>query len=129
MALSKNPKKPQRKTSLLRGRESERSERARNGYTPVPLNIARAVNAAKKRRGFVRAWDALEEDYAALESLLDARRDAGLTQETLAARMGTTKSAISRLESSFRDDRHSPSFATLKKYANACGRRLVLQLV
>lgn len=129
MALSKKRKKPQRETSLLRGRESERSEHARNRYKPVPLDIARAVNAGKKRRGFATAWDALKEDYAALECLLDARRDAGLTQEALAARMGTTKSAISRLESSLRDERHSPSFATLKRYANACGKRLVLQLV
>jgi transcriptional regulator with XRE-family HTH domain len=43
--------------------------------------------------------------------------------------MGTTKSAVSRLEASLRDERHSPSFATLKKYANACGKRLVVQLV
>ena len=65
------------------------------------------------------AWNALEEEYTALHALLDARKAAGLTQETLAQRMGTTKSAVSRLEASLRDERHSPSFATLKKYANA----------
>jgi transcriptional regulator with XRE-family HTH domain len=54
---------------------------------------------------------------------------AGLTQEELADRMGTTKSAISRLESSLRNEKHSPSFATLKKYANACGKKLVVQFV
>jgi transcriptional regulator with XRE-family HTH domain len=76
-----------------------------------------------------QAWDALEEEYSALHSLLDARKTAGLTQEGLAQRMGTTKNAVSRLEASLRDERHSPSFATLKKYANACGKRLVVQLV
>ncbi|CDS48522.1 hypothetical protein [Polaromonas sp. CG9_12] len=29
--------------------------------------------------------------------------------------MGTTKSAVSRLEASLRDERHCPSFSTLKK--------------
>ncbi len=62
-------------------------------------------------------------------ALLGARKTAGLTQEELAQRMGTTKSAVSRLEASLRDERHSPSFATLKKYANACGKRLVVQFV
>jgi hypothetical protein len=34
---------------------------------------------------------------------------------------GTTKSAVSRLEASMKNERHSLSFATLRKYAHACG--------
>ncbi len=98
-------------------------------FFPVPLDTRAAVAKARVRPGFDQAWDSLEEEYAALHALLEARRDAGLTQEQLAQKMGTTKSAISRLESSLRNDKHSPSFATLKKYANACGKRLVLSLV
>lgn len=98
-------------------------------YKPVILNVKAAIAKAKERPGFTEAWDALEEEYAALNALLNARKNAGLTQEALADKMGTTKSAISRLESSLRNDKHSPSFATLKKYAHACGKRLVVQLV
>jgi DNA-binding XRE family transcriptional regulator len=98
-------------------------------YKPVTLNHQAALTDAMQRPGFKQAWDALEEEYSALTALLDARKLAGLTQDELAQRMGTTKSAISRLEASLRDERHSPSFATLKKYANACGKRLVVQLV
>ena len=58
-----------------------------------------------------------------------ARKQAGLTQEEVAARMGTTKSAVSRLEASIRSESHSPSFATLRKYAHACGKRLVIKMV
>ena len=65
----------------------------------------------------------------ALDALLTARKLAGLTQEQLAQRMGTTKSAISRLEASLRNDKHSSSFATLKRYAHACGKKLVVQMV
>jgi hypothetical protein len=43
--------------------------------------------------------------------------------------MGTTKSAISRLEASFVGAKHSPSLATLRKYAKACGKRLDIRLV
>jgi hypothetical protein len=98
-------------------------------YKPVRINTKKAIAKAKLRPGFTQAWDALEEEYAALEGLLSARKTAGLTQKELADRMGTTKSAISRLESSLRNEKHSPSFATLKKYANACGKKLVVQFV
>jgi transcriptional regulator with XRE-family HTH domain len=43
--------------------------------------------------------------------------------------MGTTVSAMSRLEASLRSEKHSPSFATLRKYAQACGKKLVIQMV
>jgi len=98
-------------------------------YKPIRIDSKKAVAKAKKRPGFTKAWDELEEEYAALSSLLKARQKAGLTQEELANKMGTTKSAVSRLESSLRNDKHSPSFATLKKYANACGKKIVVRLV
>jgi len=100
-----------------------------DSYKPVRLNSREALAQAHHRPGFTAAWDALEEEYAALDALLNARKTAGLTQEALADRMGTTKSAVSRLESSLRNEKHSPSFATLKKYANPCGKKLVVQLV
>jgi ribosome-binding protein aMBF1 (putative translation factor) len=74
------------------------------------------------------AYDALEDEYAALNAVLRARREAGLTQSQIAQRMGTTTSAVSRLESSLISQKHSPSFATLKKYAHACGKKLVVSL-
>ncbi len=98
-------------------------------YKPVRIDSKKAIAKAKLRPGFTQAWDELEEEYAALSALLNARKAAGLTQEALANKMGTTKSAVSRLESSLRSEKHSPSFSTLKKYANACGKKLVVQLV
>ena len=102
---------------------------AKTAFNPVPLDTKAALAKAHGRPGFTQAWDALEEEYSALDALLAARKLAGLTQEQLAQRMGTTKSAISRLEASLRSEKRSPSFATLKKYANACGKKLVVQIV
>jgi ribosome-binding protein aMBF1 (putative translation factor) len=79
--------------------------------------------------GVKKAYDALEEEYSTLHVMLDARLAAGLTQADVAERMGTTVSAISRLESSLRSEKHSPSFSTLRKYAQACGKKLVVQMV
>lgn len=98
-------------------------------FQPVPLDIKAELERAMKRPGFKAAWDALDEEYAALGELLRARRDAGLTQEEVAARMGTTKSAVCRLETSLKSDSRSPSLSTLRKYAHACGKQLVIKLV
>ena len=98
-------------------------------YDPIPLDLTVALGEARKRKGFAEVWDALEEEYQTLAALLRARQEAGLTQEALAVKMGTTRSAVSRLEASLRDQKHSPSFVTLKKYANACGKKLVVQIV
>jgi len=79
--------------------------------------------------GVKKAYEALEEEYAALYAMLGARLAAGLTQADVAKRMGTTVSAVSRLEASLRGEKHSPSYATLKKYAQACGKKLLVQMV
>ena len=52
--------------------------------------------------------------------MIIARRDAKLTQAELAERIGTTQSAIARLEAG----RVSPSIATLQRYAEATGHQL-----
>jgi DNA-binding XRE family transcriptional regulator len=68
------------------------------------------------------------EEGALLDQLLKARQEAGLTQAQVAERMGTQPPAVARLERSLATGKHSPSLATLRKYASACGKRLVLQL-
>lgn len=78
---------------------------------------------------FKAAYDALEGEYASLAELLRARREAGLTQAEVAQRMGTTNSAVSRLEASLLSLKHTPSLATLRKYAAACGKKLEIHLV
>lgn len=98
------------------------------GYKPVPHDAA-FKKALLAKPGVQKAYNALEEEYSTLHAMLDARLAAGLTQADVAARMGTTVSAISRLESSLRSEKHSPSFSTLRKYAQACGKKLVVQMV
>ncbi len=97
-------------------------------YQPVPHD-ATFHKVMLQQPGVQAAYETLEEDYTALHSLLAARRDAGLTQLQIAQRMGTTVSVVSRLEGSLRSEKHSPSYVTLRKYARACGKRLVVQMV
>jgi len=64
-----------------------------------------------------------------LREMLRARQNAGLSQADIADRMGTKAPAITRLESSLTSGRHSPSIATLKKYAEAVNCHLEIKLV
>ena len=72
-------------------------------------------------------YERLDEEFAFLDEFLKARSVAGITQADVAKRIGTTQSAIARLESG--RGKHSPSVATLRKYARALGYRLELRLV
>ena len=81
------------------------------------------------KRPKVRAeHDAQVEEFVLLDELLKARREAGLTQAEVAARMGTKTPAVARLEAGGGRSRHSPSVATLRKYAHAVGCRLEIRL-
>ena len=66
-------------------------------------------------------------ECAFLDEFLKARSSAGITQAEVAERIGTTQSAIARLESG--SGKHSPSLATLQKYAHALGCRLEVRLI
>lgn len=67
-------------------------------------------------------YERFENEFAFINQLLSMRTQAGLTQEQLAKRMHTQKSNISRLERG----NANPSWATLLKYAHACGFKLSL---
>jgi DNA-binding XRE family transcriptional regulator len=95
-------------------------------YKPVPHDHRKFMEKARARKGFAEAYDALELEYQVVNQMVEARSRAGLTQDAVAERMGTTKSAVSRLEAA---GRHTPSLATLERYANAVGCRLQVRLV
>ncbi len=82
---------------------------------------------ALTRPGVRKAYDELAEEFSFIDEVLKARAASGLTQAELAARVGTTQSAIARLESG--TPKHSPSIVTLQRYARAMGYRVQVKLV
>ena len=95
-------------------------------YRPVAHEHDAFLKKARKRRGFQGAYQALAVEYAVANEMLAARSRAGLTQEAVASRMGTTKSTVSRLESA---GKHAPSLTSLKRYADAVGCKIEIKLV
>jgi len=93
------------------------------------MNHSQLKEKALKKQSVRSEYEALEPEFNLLREMLKARNDAGLSQADVAERMGTKPPAITRLESSLTSGRHSPSIATLKKYAEAVGCHLEIKFV
>jgi len=75
-----------------------------------------------KNESYQKEYDALEEEFALANAVIEARTRAGLTQEELAQKMGTTQPVIARLEGG----KTRPSMRTLERFAHATGSRLLI---
>jgi ribosome-binding protein aMBF1 (putative translation factor) len=90
--------------------------------SPAGTTVAEHIRRSLKDPDFRAEYERLAP-FEALARIVIMRRGAlGLTQAELAARMGTTASAISRVESGQR----ATSASTLKKLAEALEARAVL---
>jgi transcriptional regulator with XRE-family HTH domain len=85
-----------------------------------------ASEARRRRARGSSEYRAAQERLAPYEAIarfvIQRRADLGLTQEQLAERMGTSHSAISRIESG----QHRTSVATLQRLAQALEVRFVM---
>ncbi len=102
------------------------AEKSELRYEPVEHDHEAFLEKARKRKGFDEKYEELRDEYDLIRQMLSARARAGLSQEAVAESMGTTKSAVSRLESG---GKHTSSLASFKKYARAVGCRLEIRLV
>jgi ribosome-binding protein aMBF1 (putative translation factor) len=73
-----------------------------------------------KNPKFMAAYDALEEEFALVSALIQARAAADMTQEQVAQAMGTTQAVVARLEGG----KTRPSTRTLERFAKATRTRL-----
>jgi predicted transcriptional regulator len=88
----------------------------------IPFEVFKARMLANPE--VKREYDALEAEFAISAELIRARLRAGLSQAELAERMGTSQSAIARLESG----RTLPSAKTLIRFAEATKSKVELRL-
>ena len=85
-----------------------------------------------RRSKHMRHLDSISEispaEKKSIVTILTARIEAGLTQLQVANRMGTTQSAVARMESNLAVGK-LPSLVTLEKYAAAVGKRVEVRFV
>ncbi|HLF00103.1 MAG TPA: helix-turn-helix transcriptional regulator [Gaiellaceae bacterium] len=95
----------------------------RKGKSPIGSTLAERASGRARRSAAYREAQARLEPYEQLARIVIRRRmELGLTQEELAARMGTSHSAISRIEGG----QHSTSVQTLQRLAAALEMRFVM---
>ena len=90
-------------------------------YRPTPLK--ELVAKLRQNPEFCEAYENTPLEFTLMLEISAARARSGLTQAEIAARMGTTQSAVARLETE-----RLPSMRTLKRYAEAVGAKLVVKL-
>jgi DNA-binding XRE family transcriptional regulator len=76
-----------------------------------------------KEPKFRKEYEALEPEFALARELIGARSKAKMSQAQVAKRMGTSQSAVARIESG-----RSPSLNSLRRYAKAVGRKVEIKL-
>jgi len=81
-------------------------------------------NRKKIDPAFAEGYDKGYQEFKLGVLLRQAREEAGLTQEELARRIHTKKTAISRIENHAEDIKLS----TLEKFANALGKQLTISV-
>jgi ribosome-binding protein aMBF1 (putative translation factor) len=95
----------------------------RQKLSPVGSSAAEgAARRARRSRGYREARERLAPYEEIARIVIRRRMELGLTQEQLAERMGTSHSAISRIESG----RHSTSVQTLQRLADALEMRFLI---
>ncbi len=88
-------------------------------------DLKKYITGRKKRdKAFAGGYDGGYEQFKIGIVLREARESAGLTQEELARKLKTKKTAISRIENHAEDIKLS----TLEKVAHALGRRLEVKI-
>ncbi len=88
-------------------------------------NLKKYIKKRKARDPeFAKGFDTGYEQFKIGVLLKQAREEAGLTQEELAVKLDTKKSAISRIENHAEDIKLS----TLEKFAHALGKHLRLEV-
>jgi DNA-binding XRE family transcriptional regulator len=84
------------------------------------IPVEEAAKEWLKDPEFVAEYETLDEEFALAAAMIRARSAANMTQEDVARAMGTTQTAIARLEGG----RQMPSTRTLQRFAGATGSRL-----
>lgn len=83
------------------------------------------INQSLKNSKIKAEYDRLQPEFAVLQAIIDIRKKKALSQKELATTLGTTQSAISRLEKG----NINPTIGFLQKLAKALDSRLDIRFL
>ena len=74
---------------------------------------------------FKAEWDNLEPELVIMQTLINARKQLGLTQKQLSEKTGIAQADISKIE----NGNANPSLKTLQRLASAMGKKVKISFV
>ena len=81
-----------------------------------------SLNEQLKDEEFRKEYESLEAEFQIIREIISARKDKNITQKELSDLTGITQGDISKIE----NGNANPSLKTLKKFAAAFGKKLVI---
>lgn len=91
------------------------------------MTHAELKTLALSRKEVRSEYEATKAEFEALKLFIKARKSAHLTQKQVAERMGTKQESVARMESKLANGQF-PSISMMKRYAEAVGKTLYLDL-
>lgn len=89
------------------------------------LDFRTDLNRELKNPKFRLEYEKVQTEFAPIRAILEARMKKGMTQTQIARKMGTTQSAIARVESGS----GNPTIAFMQKLADALDLRLSIRFL
>jgi DNA-binding transcriptional regulator YiaG len=77
---------------------------------------------------FRKEYEEVRAEFKDLDKVLELRTRAGISQAEIAARMGTSQSAVARLETKLGRG-ELPGMSSLKRYAAALGKTVEIRFI
>ena len=81
------------------------------------------LNRKLQNQSFAKKWQESEAEQALVKALIEARIQAGMTQQQLSSKADIDQAVLSRIESG----KANPSIKTLQKVAYGLGKKLVIE--
>lgn len=80
------------------------------------------LNRKLQNPSFAKKWQESEAEHTLVKALVEARNEAGMTQQQLSSVSEIDQAVLSRIESG----KANPSIRTLQKVAKGLGKKLII---
>jgi DNA-binding XRE family transcriptional regulator len=97
----------------------------KNNKNNQPISLDELFDKEMKDPAFRKEWEDNEAEYQLGRAMIEARISRRLSQRALASKIGTTQTALSRIESNLT----SPTFRMASKIARGLGKKLQVRFV
>lgn len=87
------------------------------------IDVSKVIDQERRDSSFNNAYLEVEKEYELIRQVVEIRKDLGVTQETLANKVGISQQEISRFET----EKHIPKLSSFIRILDALGLEIKIQ--